>query len=112
MPVQDYIFLKVSVLKKALSILPKKEKGIELLHFNYLTDTHSADTVIIRYSFKNALWYRLDSKPTTESRHVLVRSSSAGEKQIHLTVQGLFRKNNYVIVLQDSHVHITELSQN
>lgn len=107
----DYVFLKVSVLKKALSILPKKERGIELLHFNYLTDAHSSDTVIIRYSFKNALWYSIDNKPTTESRHVLV-CPSGNDKEVHLTVQGLFRKNNYVIVMQQDHVQLNEISQN
>ena len=107
----DYVFLKVSVLKKALSILPKKNRGIELLHFNYLTDSHSSDTVIIRYSFKNALWYAIDNKPTTENRHILVCPADAGT-EVQLTVQGLFRKNNYVIVLQQGHVQLNEVSQN
>lgn len=107
----DYVFLKVSVLKKALSILPKKERGIELLHFNYLTDAHSSDTVIIRYSFKNALWYLLDNKPTIESRHVLV-CPSGNDKEVHLTVQGLFRKNSYVIVLEQGHARLNEMGQN
>ena len=112
MPVPDYIFLKVSVLKKALSILPKKEKDIELLHFHSRTDPYSSETVIIRYRFKNALWYCIDNKRTTESRHILVRPANADEKHIHLTVQGLFRKNKYEIELVDGDAYITELSQN
>ena len=107
----DYVFLKVSVHKKALSILPKKNRGIELLHFNYIPDSHSSDTVIIRYSFKNALWYLLDSKPTTENRHVLVCPAIAGT-EVQLTVQGLFRKNSYVIVLEQGHARLNEMIQN
>lgn len=46
------VSLKLSVLKKALSILPTKERGIELLHFNCRIDSRSSDTVIIRYSYR------------------------------------------------------------
>ena len=105
--VVNIIKLHASIIKRALLLFPQKEKDIELINFTYKPDFDTNDTVIIRYAFKNVLWYRFDGKKTLESRQVVVRHSNTS-KDITLTVQGFLRKNLYTIKLQPDAVFIVE----
>ncbi|AXG73512.1 hypothetical protein DVK85_04395 [Flavobacterium arcticum] len=101
----DCILFRLGILKRFVFILPKRNKALKLLYFNYVCDRDSNDTIIIRYNFDNALWYEFNDKKTFENRQVICRPDD-GEKKLQLTVQGLYNKSNYTIVLQPNKVSI------
>ena len=104
----DDILFRIGILKRFFFILFKRKKEIKLVHFNYVCDRDSDDTVIIRYNFENVLWYEFNHKKTFESRQVICRPDN-GEKELQLTVQGLYKKSNYTVVLQPNKVSILGL---
>lgn len=104
-----YPFLQLAILRRALEITLRRSREIALLHFNHVPDPHSHDTLIIRYRFENALWYIVDETLTLENRHVVVRPDKEEEKLIMLTVQGLFRKNAYLITICHEKARIMEI---
>lgn len=101
----DRVLFRICILKRFIFILPKRKKTIRLVHFNYVYDRDSSDTVIIRYNFENVLWYVFNNKKTFENRQVICRPDS-GEKELQLTVQGLYNKSNYTVILQPNKVSI------
>ncbi|KAF2520163.1 hypothetical protein E0W68_02765 [Flavobacterium salilacus subsp. salilacus] len=101
----DRILFRIGILKRFLLILFKRKKEIKLVHFNYACDRDSNDTVIIRYNFENVLWYEFNDQKTFEKRQVICRPDN-GEKELQLTVRGLYNKNNYTVVLQPNKVSI------
>ena len=101
----DRILFRTGVLKRIVFILLKRKKEIRLVHFNYVCDRDSNDTVIIRYNFENVLWYEFNDEKTFENRQVICRPDN-GEKELQLTVQGLYNKSNYTVVLQPNKVSI------
>jgi len=102
-------YLQPATLKRALAILPQRSWEIALEHFNHVADAHSHDTLIIRYRFRNALWYEIDETLTFDNRLVAVRPDTDEEKRIRLTVQGLFRKSAYLITICHEKARITEI---
>ncbi len=102
----DRILFRIGILKRFIFILPKRKKKIKLVHFNYVCDRDSSDTVIIRYNFENVLWYEFNDKKTFENRQVICRPDN-GEKELQLTVQGLYSKSNYTVVLQSNKISIS-----
>lgn len=105
----NHPYLRPAIVRRALAIVPHRSWKIELLHFNFVPDPVSPDTVLICYRFKNALWYIVDETVTCENRHVVVRPDDGDEKLIMLTVQGLFRKNVYLITIMHGKAHIMEI---
>ena len=102
----DRILFRLGILKRFIFILPKRKKTIKLVHFDYVCDRDSSDTVIIRYNFENVLWYEFNHKKTFEGRHVICRPDN-GEKELQLTVQGLYNKNSYTVLLKPNKVSIS-----
>lgn len=101
----DPISFRLGILKQAILILFKRKKNIKLLQFNYVCDRESKNTIIVRYNFENVLWYEFDNRKTFSNRQVIYRPDT-GEKELHLTVYGLFDKKKYTIVVQANKVSI------
>lgn len=104
----DTITLYARIIKRAVYLLLQRSRKLELMYFTYKPDADTNDTVIIRYSFKNVLWYIFDGEKTLEGRQVAVRHRNM-DKDIPLTVQGFMRKNRYIIKLQPNAVFIVEM---
>lgn len=97
---------RARVVKRAFNVIPKRDKAVKLVDVNYLTDQDSNSTLILRYNFENALWYEFENKKTFADRQVVCRPED-GETTVHLSVHGLFNKNDYTIVLQPDKVQIS-----
>lgn len=104
----SHLILNLRILKRIPSLLLHREKAISLASFKYLYDINSNDTLIIRFDFKNALWYKFDGIKTLSGRHIIVRNSTLNT-EIPLTVQGIFRKRCYLIKLQPEAVFMIEI---
>ncbi|WP_294820593.1 hypothetical protein [uncultured Flavobacterium sp.] len=99
---------RMQIFRRAIEILPKRKKKINLLYFNHVPDAHSSDTIIIKYRFTNALYYAIDGKRTFETRHVVIRPDNT--KEMKLTVYGFLRKSSYVITVEPNTIYITKTS--
>lgn len=97
---------RARIVKRAFTVLPKRNKAVRLVDVNYLTDHDSNNTLILRYNFENALWYEFENKKTFADRQVICRPEE-GETIVNLSVYGLFNKNDYTIVLQPDKVQIS-----
>ena len=107
LPTQPY--LQPAILKRALAIIPRRSWEIALEHFSHVHDAHSYDTLIIRYRFQNALWFEVDDSLTFDNRLIVVRPELEEERLIMLTVQGLFRRNAYLITIGHEKTRIMEI---
>jgi len=83
------------------SIFKVKKKPAELRYFHYITD---GKTFVIKFDFKDALWYELDGKITFKDKHTITSTSNLLE--IPLNVYGMFFKSNYLIKLEHDQLSI------
>jgi len=84
-----------TVAGRAMKILFRRSQSIRLLHLDYDTEHIFENSLwIIRYRFRNALWYRFGDLNTLD-KHIQVFDASKIPNSITLTVFGLFRKKVY-----------------
>lgn len=102
----DNLTLQAQIIKRATALIARRDKQVRLQYFTYKADTETNDTVIVRFDFKNAIWYNLNGKKTMHKRHVLVRGLKP--KEVPLCVQGFLTKKDYIINLRSDAVFITE----
>ena len=103
----DQLTMHFRIIKRIITLLFTKHKSIEVISFTYKPDFETNDTLIIRFAFRNALWYRFDGTKTLNGRHVVVRHSNL-TKEIPLIVQGFCRKRKYAVKLQPDAVLLIE----
>ena len=85
-----------------LKILFRWRKGIRLLHLDYAKKYQFQNSyLIIRYRFKNALWYKFKYiKKTTEKQIIIFNLNNIPELPIELTVYGFFRTKTFDISIE------------
>ena len=105
------IFNKVrfysQVLKRTATIVPRKSKKIKMLYIEYADPVENSGQILIKYRFRNALWYTVNNKKTTNNRALIIKSED--QKEISLTVHGLFRKNIYTLLLKPDYIHVIKI---
>jgi len=80
-------------------ILFRWRKGIKLLRLDYAKKYQFDNSyLIIRYRFRNALWYNFKNiKKTTEKKIIVLNLKNIPETPIELTVFGFFRRKTFHI---------------
>jgi len=87
---------------KGLKIVFRSDKSIKMIHASYYDQkTTSKKNTIIKYRFKNALWYEFENVNTDE-RIFSIPSPNFAEKR-KLIVHGFFRKKEYILNFDASH---------
>ena len=87
-------FIKV-VFARFFVILFRKRKRIDLLYLNYETEQLFENSyIIIRYRFRNALWFRFENHSTIE-KQIKIFDLNNIDKELTLTVFGFFNKKEY-----------------
>lgn len=83
--------------KNAIIIFFRKNREIELLKLEY-SNRHIFDNgyLIIRYRFKNALYYQFDKIATTENQ-IKIFDTSNFKNEFDLVVHGLYTRKTYSI---------------
>lgn len=86
-------------------ILVRWRKGIRLLHLDYARKYQFDNSyLIIRYRFRNALWYNFKKiKKTTEKEIIVLNMSNLSENPIELIVYGFFRNKSFQISITTEH---------
>jgi hypothetical protein len=88
------------VITKAIKILFRREKAIKIITFRYTSQyLFDKSYVIIQVVCKNALWYQYGEITTTKEK-VALNISRLKEKQVIVTIQGLFRKRIYKLEIK------------
>lgn len=87
------------IVGRFFTILFHIKKDIKLLHFSYANKYQFDNAyVVIRYQFKNALWYNFKHiKRTTAKEIIVLNLKNVPEMPIKLVVYGFFRKKNIPI---------------
>jgi len=85
-----------SIFFKSFRIVFRSDRSIKMIHASFSNQkVKSTDKTIIKYRFRNALWYEFENVNTDE-RIFSIPSPSFAEKR-KLIVHGLFRKKVYIL---------------
>lgn len=81
-------------------ILFRRKKSIDLLHLDYATE-HIFDNsyIILKYRFRNALWYRLGNHKTLE-KQIKIFNLKKIDKEFDFVVYGFFQKKKYHLIFE------------
>lgn len=98
-PIAKKIKFAAIVIGRFFKILFRRRKGIKLLQLDYAKNYQFNNSyMIIRYRFRNALWYNFKNiKKTTEKEIIVLNLKNLSEKPIQLVVHGIFRKMTILI---------------
>ncbi|HSC54173.1 MAG TPA: hypothetical protein VLC98_11145 [Phnomibacter sp.] len=98
-PVAKRLRFILIVCRRFFIILFRWRKGIKLLHLDYAKKYHfDSSYLIIRYRFRNALWYNFKNiNKTTEKKIIVLNLKNVPEKPIELIVFGFFRRATFRI---------------
>ncbi len=88
-----------------LAVAPRRSKKIKMLYIEYAAPTGSER--IIKYRFRNAIWYTFNNENLTATR--LSLPAEACGKEFTLTVHGFFRKNIYTLLLKPDYIHVIKV---
>lgn len=98
-PIRERIKFTLIVCFRLLKILLRQKKSIYLFNLDFARKYHfDSSYLIIRYQFKNALWYNFKGlKKTTDREIIILNFNKITRFPIELIVHGFFRKERYVI---------------
>lgn len=109
----NYISFLINAIKLVLvisgrfiRILFRWNKSIQLIYFDY-SKKHQFENsyLIVRYQFKNALWYHFKNiKRTTKREIIIFNLKNLQDPSIELVVHGFFRKKKYFISVSPSKI--------
>jgi len=91
-----------------MRILSRKSKSIRLLYLQNSPVENFDEFLTIKFKFSNAVSYIIDGKKTLHNIITVPNPGAAG-MTIALTVNGLFRKNDYIVSVQNNEVVITRM---
>jgi hypothetical protein len=101
----NWLHFQYHVLKRTLEVAPRRSKKIKMLYIEYAAPPGSAR--VIKYRFRNALWYTFNNQNMINTRIPLPENSNGNE--ITLTVHGFFRKNIYTLLLKPDYIHVIKI---
>lgn len=98
-PIKEKIKFSLIVILRFLKVLFRRKKSIHLSQLDFARKYHfDSSYLIIRYQFKNALWYNFKGlKKTTDREVIILNFNKITSFPIELIVHGFFRKEKYVI---------------
>lgn len=102
------ILFQYHLVSRALTIMTRKSKSIRLLYFNH-TPSADGSFVTIKYRFSNAMFHQIGGHKTA-SRTITIKNKEAGQ-QISMTVQGYFRKKEYILHITQNDAYLTRVAQ-
>jgi len=96
------------LVKRVIKVAPRKSKQVKKLYINYaLSPANSSSEIIIKYHFRNALWYTVNGIKTFDTSFTLPVNTP---KEVSLTVQGLSEKCTYTLLLKPEHIDILKIT--
>ncbi len=98
------------IVGRFIKILFRRRKRIELLQLEYSRKyLFDNSYLIIKYRFKNALWYKFKKlKTTTEKHSAVLNLKNIDATDIALTVYGFFQKKVYHISVVPENILINQ----
>jgi hypothetical protein len=94
-----YLFKKLQfiliVITRFLKILFRRRRGIELLYLDYSDEyVFENSYIILKYRFRNVLWYRFGCHKTLE-KQIKIFNLKNFDKEFDFVVYGFFSKKSY-----------------
>lgn len=99
LPIAGKLRFASTVIGRFFLILFRRKKTIQLSHLEYSTDYLFENSyLIIKYRFKNALWYNFKNLRTTTQKNIIIFDlKNINTTKIILVVYGFFRNKKYEI---------------
>jgi hypothetical protein len=109
-PIAGKLRFAFIVVGRFIKILFKRRKRIELLQLEYSRKyLFDNSYLIIKYRFKNALWYKFKKlKITTEKHAAVFNLKNINSTDIALTVYGFFQKKVYHISVMPENILVSQ----
>ncbi len=101
----NWLNFQYHVIKRMLEVAPRRSKKIKMLYIEYAAPAGSDR--IIKYRFRNALWYTFNNTNLVNTRIPLPENKE--ENEVTLTVHGFFRKNIYTLLLKPDYIHVIKI---
>ena len=97
--VKEKIIFFFIVFTRALRLLFTSSQSIECIYLDFAPKHHfTSSYLIIRYQFRNALWYHFKGfKKTTDNEVVVFNLKAISAAPIELVVHGLFRRKTFIL---------------
>lgn len=94
------IKLHFTIVLRFILILFRKDKHLKEIYFEKINDNIFDDSLlIINYSFRNAIYYKVNNKITLENK-VKIFNLKNIDLPLHFIVYGLFDKKHYTIEIK------------
>lgn len=99
--ISERVTFATIVTSRFFKIFFRKRKKITLLQLSYYKDHQfTSSFLVIRYRFRNALWYDFKKiKKTTEKEVIILNLKNMPAMPIELVVHGFFRKKYFPLIL-------------
>jgi len=90
-------------------VAPRKSKEVKKLYLNYaIPPVNGLNEIVIKYRFRNALWYNINGIKTLETNFTLPKNT----KEISLIVHGLKMTCTYTLLLRPEYIDILKITRN
>lgn len=101
-PIANRIKFAFTVIGRVIKILLRRKRDIQLLQLEYSKKyLFDKSYLIIKYQFKNAVWYEFKTlKRTTQKSPVIFNITNLNRTSIILVVHGFFKKEVYTIEIK------------
>jgi hypothetical protein len=112
-PIANKIKFVATVIGRFFKIMLRRRKRIELLQLDYSKKyLFDKSFLIIKYRFKNVLWYNFkDLKKTTEKKSIVFNLANINSSTIVFIVNGFFQKKVYQLTVQPDNLLLTKSFQ-
>lgn len=96
------------VLKRVIMVAPRKSKLIKKLYLTYADPAlNNNGEWVIKYRFRNALWYTINGEKTFENVITLPKNTS----EISLVIHGLHETCTYTLLLRPDYIDIVKATR-
>jgi hypothetical protein len=99
--IENKIAFQYNILKRTVNLITRKRKNIKMF---YVSCNDGEDIITINYRFKNAIFYKVGDKITTQNSVEIPKNKPA--QNVKLTVYGLLRKKTYKLELKKDDIYI------
>lgn len=101
------IYLRYLIFKRVLTLLTRKGKSLRLMYFTHYNLPNDEHRLLIRYKFSNAIYYVINGQKVISNTIIIVKTNQK-EGRLNLTVHGLFRKKEYMVLVTQEDVLISK----
>jgi len=96
------------LMKRVIMVAPRKSIEVKKLYINYaILPADGVNDIVIKYRFRNALWYCVNDIKTLETTFTLPKNT----KEISLIVHGLKETCTYTLLFKPENIDVLKITR-